>query len=112
MKHIVRQFGAQAKKTKSSGGKGTNKNAYFAKKAETGAKRLPAISKIMRGERGLEGAVDEEDRNEKTERYDKFQSPVGSIKDSVNDKTYDYLYSQNVMPHNRKPFPQGRNQAY
>ena len=47
MKHIVRQFGTQAKKSKSSGGKGSNRNAYFAEQAEKQAKRLPAISKII-----------------------------------------------------------------
>ena len=31
----------------SRGGKGTNKNAYFAEKAETSAKKLPSIAKII-----------------------------------------------------------------
>ena len=68
------------------------------------------INNILRAERGLESGLSEDDRNNTSTEWDKIQSPYSSFVDEKNDKTYDYLYKQNIMPRIQDAIPTNQDE--
>lgn len=66
------------------------------------------INNILRGERGLENGVESDEKHSET--WGKFQSPLGSFKDPVNEQMYDYMYKQNLMPRLQESIPTDRQE--
>ena len=56
------------------------------------------INSIIRGTRGLENGIPEEQRQNEEFKYGKIQKPYANFTDSVNGDQYNYLYKQNMFP--------------
>ena len=56
------------------------------------------INSIIRGTRGLENGIPEEQRQNEESKYGKLQKPYANFTDSVNGDQYNYLYKQNMFP--------------
>lgn len=56
------------------------------------------INAIVRGTRGLENGIPEEQRQNEEFKYGKIQKPYANFTDSVNGDQYNYLYKQNMFP--------------
>lgn len=56
------------------------------------------INSIIRGTRGLENGIPEEQRQNEESKYGKIQKPYANFTDSVNGDQYNYLYKQNMFP--------------
>lgn len=56
------------------------------------------INNIIRGTKGLENGVPEEQRQNEEYKYGKLQLPHANFTDSVNKDQYNYLYSENMFP--------------
>lgn len=56
------------------------------------------INSIIRGTRGLENGIPEEQRQNEEFKYGKLQKPYANFTDSVNGDQYNYLYKQNMFP--------------
>ena len=56
------------------------------------------LNSIIRAKNGLENNIDDKEMQNESSKYGKIQMPGKSIKDSVNGDTYNYLYSENMMP--------------
>lgn len=56
------------------------------------------INAIVRGTRGLENGIPEEQRQNEESKYGKLQKPYANFTDSVNGDQYNYLYKQNMFP--------------
>lgn len=70
-----------------------------------------AINNILRGERGLENGLSENDRNSTSKQWDFIQSPHNSFKDDKNGKIYDFLYKQKLMPRIQDAIPTNMDDA-
>ena len=56
------------------------------------------INNIIRGTKGLENGIPEEQRQNEEYKYGKLQLPHANFTDSVNKDQYNYLYSENMFP--------------
>lgn len=56
------------------------------------------INSIIRGTKGLENGIPEEQRQNEESKYGKIQKPYANFTDSVNGDQYNYLYKQNMFP--------------
>ena len=56
------------------------------------------INNIIRGTKGLENGIPEEQRQNEEYKYGKLQLPHANFTDSVNKDQYNYLYKQNMFP--------------
>nr|DAP93634.1 MAG TPA: hypothetical protein [Caudoviricetes sp.] len=56
------------------------------------------INSIIRGTKGLENGVPDEQRQNEEFKYGKIQKPYANFTDSVNGDQYNYLYKQNMFP--------------
>ena len=56
------------------------------------------INSIIRGTKGLENGIPEEQRQNEEFKYGKLQKPYANFTDSVNGDQYNYLYKQNMFP--------------
>lgn len=56
------------------------------------------INSIIRGTKGLENGIPEEQRQNEEYKYGKLQLPHANFTDSVNKDQYNYLYKQNMFP--------------
>lgn len=56
------------------------------------------INSIIRGTKGLENGIPEEQRQNEEFKYGKIQKPYANLTDSVNGDQYNYLYKQNMFP--------------
>ena len=56
------------------------------------------INSIIRGTKGLENGIPEEQRQNEESKYGKLQKPYANFTDSVNGDQYNYLYKQNMFP--------------
>ena len=56
------------------------------------------INNIIRGTKGLENGIPEEQRQNEEYKYGKLQLPHANFTDSVNKNQYNYLYKQNMFP--------------
>ena len=56
------------------------------------------INSIIRGTKGLENGIPEEQRQNEESKYGKIQKPYANLTDSVNGDQYNYLYKQNMLP--------------
>ncbi len=56
------------------------------------------INSIIRGTKGLENGIPEEQRQNEEFKYGKIQKPYANFTDSVNGDQYNYLYKQNMFP--------------
>ena len=63
------------------------------------------LGKIIRGRSGLENGITEEDKQNEGSKYRDYQLPSGTMKDSVNGDTYNYLYNENMMPNIEDALP-------
>jgi hypothetical protein len=67
------------------------------------------INSIIRGTKGLENGIPEEQRQNEEFKYGKIQKPYANLTDSVNGDQYNYLYKQNVFPNVEDAIPFERN---
>lgn len=56
------------------------------------------INSIIRGTKGLENGIPDEQRQNEEFKYGKIQKPYANFTDSVNGDQYNYLYKQNMFP--------------
>lgn len=63
------------------------------------------INSIIRGTKGLENGVPEEQRQNEEFKYGKIQKPYANFTDSVNGDQYNYLYKQNMFPNVEDAIP-------
>lgn len=63
------------------------------------------INSIIRGTRGLENGIPEEQRQNEEFKYGKIQKPYANFTDSVNGDQYNYLYKQNMFPNVEDAIP-------
>ena len=56
------------------------------------------INSIIRGTKGLENGIPDEQRQNEEFKYGKLQKPYANFTDSVNGDQYNYLYKQNMFP--------------
>lgn len=56
------------------------------------------INSMIRGTKGLENGIPEEQRQNEESKYGKIQKPYANLTDSVNGDQYNYLYKQNMLP--------------
>lgn len=63
------------------------------------------INSIIRGIKGLENGVPEEQRQNEEFKYGKIQKPYANLTDSVNGDQYNYLYKQNMFPNVEDAIP-------
>ena len=56
------------------------------------------INNIIRGTKGLENGIPEEQHQNEEYKYGKLQLPHANFTDSVNKDQYNYLYSENMFP--------------
>lgn len=56
------------------------------------------INSIIRGTKGLENGIPEEQRQNEESKYGKIQKPYANFTDNVNGDQYNYLYKQNMFP--------------
>lgn len=67
------------------------------------------INSIIRGTKGLENGIPEEQRQNEEFKYGKIQKPYANLTDSVNGDQYNYLYKQNMFPNVEDAIPFERN---
>lgn len=60
---------------------------------------------IIRGTKGLENGIPEEQRQNEEFKYGKIQKPYANLTDSVNGDQYNYLYKQNMFPNVEDAIP-------
>ena len=63
------------------------------------------INSIIRGTKGLENGIPEEQRQNEEFKYGKIQKPYANLTDSVNGDQYNYLYKQNMFPNVEDAIP-------
>ena len=63
------------------------------------------INSIIRGTKGLENGIPEEQRQNEESKYGKIQKPYANFTDSVNGDQYNYLYKQNMFPNVEDAIP-------
>lgn len=63
------------------------------------------INSIIRGTKGLENGIPEEQRQNEELKYGKIQKPYANLTDSVNGDQYNYLYKQNMFPNVEDAIP-------
>ena len=63
------------------------------------------INSIIRGTKGLENGIPEEQRQNEKFKYGKIQKPYANLTDSVNGDQYNYLYKQNMFPNVEDAIP-------
>lgn len=63
------------------------------------------INSIIRGIKGLENGIPEEQRQNEEFKYGKIQKPYANFTDSVNGDQYNYLYKQNMFPNVEDAIP-------
>lgn len=63
------------------------------------------INSIIRGTKGLENGIPEEQRQNEEFKYGKIQKPYANFTDSVNGDQYNYLYKQNMFPNVEDAIP-------
>lgn len=63
------------------------------------------INSIIRGTKGLENGIPEEQRQNEEFKYGKIQKPYANLTDSVNRDQYNYLYKQNMFPNVEDAIP-------
>ena len=67
------------------------------------------INSIIRGTKGLENGIPEEQRQNEESKYGKIQKPYANFTDSVNGDQYNYLYKQNMFPNVEDAIPLERD---
>lgn len=63
------------------------------------------INSIIRGTKGLENGIPDEQRQNEEFKYGKIQKPYANLTDSVNGDQYNYLYKQNMFPNVEDAIP-------